>query len=152
MLIQSIVAASVRCYSQFASLADLVEHRLATPCRLQYVLLPPERDVEDGITPDVAQRLLARSSRDRVATWEDLWTTLFPDDLEIPSSGTLLPPFLPEFRSQSLTSLDSMRKLHFDRDIREQGWGCGRVFFTDISGRSPAVGPSEQKNDKHLGR
>ncbi|WYZ42553.1 hypothetical protein EsH8_VI_000252 [Colletotrichum jinshuiense] len=43
-------------------------------------------DPEDGITPDIANRLRDRRSKIHVSSWEALWQTLFPGDEKIKPS------------------------------------------------------------------
>ncbi|KAH6850689.1 hypothetical protein B0I37DRAFT_404461 [Chaetomium sp. MPI-CAGE-AT-0009] len=42
-------------------------------------------DVEDGITEDIDNLLIARKNRHKVSNWEGLWKTLFPYDTVVPS-------------------------------------------------------------------
>ncbi|KAL2172483.1 hypothetical protein VTG60DRAFT_5237 [Thermothelomyces hinnuleus] len=47
-------------------------------------------NVEDGITEDIAKRLIARKKYSKISTWESLWKILFPRDVEVPPQGMLL--------------------------------------------------------------
>lgn len=122
MFLSSMRLLSFRCQSHFPSESVFREH-----VRGPDLCAPKTEDVEDGIGDDKLEQLLARSSKSKVATWEKLWRTLFPDDLVAPSSGKLIPLFRPDLMEvgHSLTFLDSIRALHFDRDISGQARECG---------------------------
>jgi hypothetical protein len=51
-----------------------------------------QEDLEDGITPAIEALLTERKGPLKVCTWGKLWETLFPNDAEIPLSGTCFHP------------------------------------------------------------
>lgn len=48
------------------------------------------RDLEDGVTKNGLQALLARENGVRIRSWEGIWQLIFPTDMQIPASGTLI--------------------------------------------------------------
>jgi hypothetical protein len=50
------------------------------------VMLIPRRNPEDGITPEMEEALNGRKMGFKIATWNDLWRLLFPED-SIPEAG-----------------------------------------------------------------
>lgn len=60
-------------------------------CRVGAGAMPESApDPEDGIGPDVIDRLRDRTDKRRVLEWEALWKVLFPEDA-VPGAGKLLP-------------------------------------------------------------
>jgi hypothetical protein len=45
------------------------------------------RDPEDGITAEIEDALSGRKSTQKVATWNELWRVIFPQDVIIHSPG-----------------------------------------------------------------
>ena len=49
----------------------------------------PAADPEDGISPEVDERLRNRTASRQVLNWHALWGTLFPNDSIVPDSGEI---------------------------------------------------------------
>jgi hypothetical protein len=134
---------SSRCWTSFSSLSDLTVHQnliaLGQKCDAREP--PPQtsqlEDIENRVTPTISKRLIERKRHLKVCTWEDLWEALFPNDVEVPSSGAYMPRRMsPEFMGQPLTFLDEQcmnptsppRKPRSSRPQRRRG--CTPVMFS----------------------
>ncbi|KAK3297414.1 uncharacterized protein B0H64DRAFT_123872 [Chaetomium fimeti] len=91
----------VKCTNPFKEFAHLKSH-IKTCHKRQRPLIQHEGqvegDVEDGITEDIDNLLVARKNRHKVSNWEVLWKTLFPLDTKVPSPGMHGLPTLPRIR------------------------------------------------------
>ncbi len=102
---------SSRCWRPFLSATELGEHQRLFKSHIETCLTrspPPQGsssvDVENGVTSNVADRLVARANGLRVGTWGDLWHLLFPDDQVVPPPSRLISPvLLPELKGHPLT-------------------------------------------------
>ena len=67
------------------------DHLLVPRDEMCDIVTKKEVDPEDGISVEVARRLMIGED---ISTWECLWGLLFPDDNEVPNTGTSLPVLL----------------------------------------------------------
>jgi hypothetical protein len=80
----------IRCREFFPTTEELRTHMLLPADELcMPVMSIPERDPEDGITPEMEEALNGRKVGLKIATWNDLWRLLFPKT-SIPEAGESL--------------------------------------------------------------
>lgn len=83
-----------RCGEGFTSQTELDSHLRAESgdmCRVRAGGVPERAtDPEDGISPEVLDRLRDRAAKRQVLEWTVLWKVLFPRDDTIPGPGKLL--------------------------------------------------------------
>jgi hypothetical protein len=85
-----------RCRKGFKFHKDLESHVRGPICAISEVEGNPNDDCgdpEDGISVGIERALVNRKIHSKVETWEDIWKTLFPMDVVIPSSGNATVPF-----------------------------------------------------------
>ncbi|KAL2163047.1 hypothetical protein VTH06DRAFT_6883 [Thermothelomyces fergusii] len=74
-----------KCTKQYTNLSNVKSHIGECHKRTRV-----SDDVEDGITEDIAERLIARKNHSKISTWESLWRVLFPLDVDVPPQGMSL--------------------------------------------------------------
>jgi hypothetical protein len=83
-----------RCRETFATADTLRAHVLLPADQIcDPVLSIPPSDPEDGITSEIDSLMTERKLGNRIATWDQLWSLIFPQDDAVPSPGEYVTSF-----------------------------------------------------------